>query len=278
MQYKIFFWAGFGVLSVITFGLTLLGLMDPLAFTIYHWAGLFLSGTLLAIMAPFSLPSKAFQIVTWIIFAIGMVSNFFWFFISTFSVVFYNTINILSIMFIYALFFRLMPIYATKHQGKYEKSAVRGYHIHENAFGIILIVLGFICVFTGWWWWQINHWGLNFLKEHLLQFFGLFCMILGGFLIGRDYRDFLKSKFIEKLKNHELNPDFNNREKFYRISPFGIVFILFGLFFLSYNWILSNLFAFDKYLSIIIGFILIICGSILGGLNPTYFAKRGTNL
>ncbi len=274
MQLKIF-WILFGALVLATLGLIYFGVITPLGHTNYYWATLILLCTSLGILAPFSLKFTIFQIITWIIFATAMLANFFWFFVSTFNYVLYYSISNLSIMFIYALFFTLMPVYAIKFQGKYERSSIRGYHVHENLIGILLIVSGPFCVFTGWWWWEIDAWGINFLKLHLLLYFGVFCIILGGFLIGRDHKDIIKLKFIEKVEARRVNPDFNNRKKFYRISPFGIAFVLFGINLLFHNWFWSELFFFKEYFFITMGFILIICGAIIGGLNPSYFANKG---
>lgn len=99
-------------------------------------------------------------------------------------------------------------------------------------------------------------------------------MILGAFFIGRDYRDALKLKFIERLDTRILDPNFNIRQKFYRTSPFGIVFTLFGISVLIQNRLLSELFLFDRSIFITAGFILIILGGIISGLNPTFFAKK----
>ncbi|NVM55796.1 MAG: hypothetical protein HWN66_19000 [Candidatus Helarchaeota archaeon] len=119
---------------------------------------------------------------------------------------------------------------------------------------------------------------MNFLKTHLFLYFGIFSIILGGFFIGRDYRDVKRLLFIEKMETRRLNLDFNIREKFFRISQFGLPLTLLGINILFQNWVFSEIFLFHRSLVITVGFVLIIFGAIIGGLNSTYFAKKANSV
>ena len=211
--------------------------------------------------------------MAWIIFVIALCGNVIWFFIVTYSYVLFFFACNLCFMFIYALFFVQMPYYAVKYQDKFEQTAIGGYHLHENFYGVLLILLGMVMFFI-YWWLPIGHEALRFIIYHVARYFGVFCIMLGGFLIGRDYRYTLKFKFIEKTEGRVLDPNFNRREKFYHISQVGIVSCLIGISILLENSFLATAFSLDQYWFITLGMGLIIVGAILSGLNPTYFAQR----
>lgn len=267
-------WLGFGSLVFLIPVLVILGTLYPETYSNdYSLGTILVSSTLLATLSPFLFHLKEFKIIAWSIFTVASIANVLWFFVIRYSYIFYFSLSILAFMFIYSLFIISLPYYAVKYQGKYEQSSIRGYHIHENTYGILIILLGFTCVFIAWWW-HINIELLDFLKYHLFGYFGVFSMIFGGFLLGRDYQDVKRLLFIEKQANRELDPTFNIREKFYRTSQVGLGLTLFGINMLFQSGLLGNLFLVHRDLFRIFGFILIITGAILSGLNPTYFAKK----
>ena len=231
-------WFGFGSLAVLIAGLVIFGILDPEFYSNdYSFFTISISATLLSFISPFLFRLKEFKIIAWTIFTIASIANIIWFIPIKYSYILYFTLCILAVMFIYSLFVISLPYYAVKHQGKYEQSSIRGYHIHENLYGIFIILLGLACVSLAWWW-RIEIELINFLKTHLLGYFGIFSMIFGGFLVGRDYRDVTRLLFIEKDANRKLDPTFNIRDKFYRTSLVGICIILFGanMLFRSWEW------------------------------------------
>ncbi len=264
---------GLGITGILTLGMIFYGLFYLEMF--YHplfFSSLLVSFTFLGILAPFSFKFQNLKIITFLIFITGLIANIFWFFIVEFSYLLFFSICNLNFTFIYALFFVLMPHYAIKYQGKYEQQHIRGYHIHENIYGFLFILIGFLLNLIGWW--PTNIPLLDFVKYHILLYLGTAFIILGGFLIGRDYHDLKQLRFIERIETQALDPNFNIRHKYYRISPSGIVFTLFGIIFLFNRTVLGYLSPFNENLFIVVGFGLIIIGGIIGGLNPTYFAKK----
>lgn len=230
--------------------------------------------TILGIIATFSIELTKFKVLTFGIFIAASITNIFWFFILEYSYqlyIFHFTITNLCFIFVYALFFYLLPYYAIKYQERYEQSSIRGYHIHEGAYGILLILLGFIGFLIGIWRTQIII--LDFFKYHIFLFLGTAMIILGAFLFGRDFNDVRQLKFIESMNKRVLDPNFNDRVKYHQIGKYGIVFTLLGINFFFQNKLWGILFI-DRALFIIFGMVLIILGAIFGGLNPTYFAKK----
>ncbi len=267
-------WLIFGSFTFILVIFLVTGVYDPFFFPYDTYLLLMLLlSTITGILAPFLLKVRSYKIIAWCIFAGASIASIFWFIITEFSYVLFFTLCNLSFIFMYSLFFIMIPFYAIKYQGKFEQSSVRGYHIHENTYGILLILLGFLSYYLAFEW-HISIDPLDFLKTHILIFFTVFTIILGGFLIGRDYQDVLQLVFIEKNATRKLDPEFNKREGFYRTSPFGLVFILVGIIFLLNKWFWIGIFPLDKPFFAVIGFVLIIFGAIVGGLNPTYFAKK----
>jgi hypothetical protein len=176
----------------------------------------------------------------------------------------------------YALLFIVMPSYANRYQHKYELSSIKGYHIHENIYGIIFVLFGLFQFILSW---LLPNPAdpLNFWLYHFFLFFGTACTIVGAFLIGRDYTDLLHFRFIERRDPQEINLDFTIREHYYRIGKFGIVLTLFGLIFFFHHELWGQLFFSNPFFFTILGLVLIISGALIFGINFTYFAKKVEN-
>lgn len=267
-------WLGFGSLTIGTGVLVIYELYYPrvipgdLIFSL-----ILLFSILLGISAPFIFRMRNIKILAWSIFLLALIANCIWYFWTTYPLILFYTVCNLCFMFIYGLFFIQMPYFAIKYQSKFEQTSIRGYHLHEHFYGVLLIILGISCIFFVWVI-PIEIGLLRFFMTHILTYFSIFCVILGGFLIGRDYRDLKEFKFIESIKNRVLDPNFNQREHFYHLSQFGIIFTLFGISFVTQHQFLEHLFILDRFFIMGIGLGLIIFGAILSGLNPTYFAKK----
>ncbi|MHA1267625.1 MAG: hypothetical protein ACTSRS_20480 [Candidatus Helarchaeota archaeon] len=259
------------LLSTFTFIILSLFLIDLFSDDLFIF--LFLLSTSIGILAPFVFSYSRYKVVAWGIFIIASIINFIWFFITRFPFVLYFLICHLCFMFIYGLFFIQLPLYALKYQERFEQSSIKGYHLHENFYGIVMIFIGSTTLFGYRWLPPFNEL-FTFLMSHLLTYFGIFSIILGGFLIGRDYQDVLKFKFIEKIQTRKLDPTFNIRTTFYHTSPFSIILILFGINFIVAPELMEIFLSLNFDQSKFIGLLIILIGSILSGLNPTYFANK----
>jgi len=268
-----------GLIGVIVLGLLSFGFFAPELFFDDVFLAFVLSlFIVIGVIASYVYNFKLFKKITGIVFGIALVVNIFWFLILEYSaqfyIIYFSLCN-LCFVFVYALLYHLLPLYAIKFQQKYETSTVRGYHIHENTYGIMFLVLGGFGVFLSGF--TTNIALLDFLIYHILLYLGTAIIILGAFLIGRDYNDILKLKFIQKREAIEIDPDFNVRKKLYHGGKFGIVLIILGVVFLFQNRIWAE-FYLNPSLFMIIGLVLIVLGSFLGGVNPTYFAKKANIL
>ena len=208
------FRASWGCLAVaaLTLALIISGIVAPWLF----YNNIFLCFILvlivvLSISASYSIGFHLFKLLTWIFFALAVIANIFWFFILDFSVQFYILyffLYNLCITFMFALLFIIMPFYANRYQHKYEVSSFKGYHIHENLYGIFIVLFGLAQFLLSWL--LFPNWSdpLNFWLYHFLLFFGTACIVVGAFLIGRDYTDLKIFRFIERQDTRKMDPDF----------------------------------------------------------------------
>ncbi|HUY01551.1 MAG TPA: hypothetical protein VMV49_18450 [Candidatus Deferrimicrobium sp.] len=262
---------GLGITASLTIVFLIFGIILPWIqeYSFYLYISLLLI-TVVGIFAAFSFQLKSLKRITALIFAIASVSNIFWFCIAAYPLSIYFFSCNLCYIFIYALFFELLIYYSLKYQEKFEHTAIKGYHIHENTYGLLFIFLGFLSFFIGQW--PIKSDLFFFFKYHVLLFFGTALLILGAFLIGRDYKDLKKLKFVEKLETRRIDPNFNSRKKYYHIGPTGLILVLFGICFLFQHKLLGSFFSSTFF--VILGVFLILLGAIFGGINPTFFIKK----
>ncbi|MEX2684500.1 MAG: hypothetical protein Q6373_023215 [Candidatus Sigynarchaeota archaeon] len=75
---------------------------------------------------------------------------------------------------------------------------VRGYHVHESVFGLAFIFAAILLVFNA-----------RFSAFDVL--FASFFFVFGGFLFGRDIKDVMAGKFIEKVRDKKAESE--NAEK-----------------------------------------------------------------
>jgi hypothetical protein len=95
-------------------------------------------------------------------------------------------------MVAFALFFlvaRFLPKFSSSVNNQVQEFHIHGYHVHESMFGLFFIFASILFIF-------------NAVNTVDLIFAGLFA-IVGGFFFGRDLKDVLASKFIEKIKDVE---------------------------------------------------------------------------
>jgi len=278
------FRASFGCLAVaaLTVALIISGIIIPWLF----YNNIFLCFILvlivvLSISAAYSIEFHLFRLLTWILFALAVIANIFWFFILEFSVQFYILyffLYNLCIVFMYALFFIAMPSYANRYQHRYEISSLKGYHIHENLYGILFVLFGLAQFLLSWLLLPSWYDSLSFWLYHFLLFFGTACIIVGAFLIGRDYIDLKDFRFIERQETRKMDPNFIIRANYYRIGKIGIIINLFGLIFFFQNKLWGSVFGVsNSFLFIVFGFALIILGAFMFGINSSYFAKKSSN-
>ncbi|MHA1130842.1 MAG: hypothetical protein ACTSQQ_08535 [Candidatus Helarchaeota archaeon] len=262
----------FGITTIFTDIIVILGILIPEFYnsSLYFCMLLFLI-TSIGVFAFYSLQYRHLKYLTIVICGISTIAVLFWFLLFRYPFLLFFTIVNLCYIFVYSLFFTLIPYYATKLHEKYENSNIRGYHIHENTYGLLFITLGLLMVCSIWW--QTNIVLLDFLKYHLFLYLGTAFVIIGAFLFGRDYQDVKKKRFIQKIENQIKDSHFHVRKNYYQLCKSGIIFTLFGITFLFEYKIWANL-TLDRTIFIIIGFIFIISGAIMSGINPTYFTEK----
>ncbi len=274
---------GFIAVTALTLALIISGVIVPWIF----YNDIFLCFILvliviLGISASYSFEFHLFRLFTWSFFILAVIANIFWFFILEYSVQFYILyffLYNLCIVFMYALFFIAMPAYANRYQHRYEIRSFKGYHIHENLYGILLVLFGLSQFLLSWL--LLPNWydSLNFWLYHFLLFFGTAWILVGAFLIGRDYNDLKDFRFIERQETRKIDPNFIFRESYYRIGKLGIIFSLFGLIFFFQNELWGRLFGFsNSSFFILLGLILTILGALMFGINSSYFAKKTQTL
>jgi hypothetical protein len=78
---------------------------------------------------------------------------------------------------------------------------VHGYHVHESMFGLTFIFAAILLVFNA-----------RFSAFDLI--FASFFFIFGGFLFGRDIKDVMAGKFIEKIKDKKADSEQGERRLF----------------------------------------------------------------
>lgn len=91
-----------------------------------------------------------------------------------------------------------MPRIAGTVNADVQEFHVRGYHVHESVFGVAFIFAAILLVFNA-----------RFSAFDVL--FASFFFIFGGFLFGRDIKDVMAGKFIEKIPDKKA--DSEKREK-----------------------------------------------------------------
>ncbi len=272
---NLFRW-GFRISGVISITMIFIGVIFPeLFFNITYFCAITIIITILGILALYCFQFTHLKKIALIIFITSAIIVFIWYFLFEFSYVIFFSICNFCYIFVFALFLLLVPYYAIKYQTKFEGSAIKGYHIHENFYGFLFIFIGILMVFSIWWY--TNIYIIDFVKYHASLYLGAAFIILGAFLVGRDLNDVKNFRFIEKLASRTIDPNFNLREKYYQLGKFGIIFTLFGIIFLFQNKLWGALF-YDSSLFIGIGLALTIIGSFFQGLNPTYFAKKANIL
>lgn len=265
--------------AILTLALIISGIIAPwLLYNNIFLGFILVLIVVLSISAAYSIGFHLFRLLTWIFFALAVVVNIFWFFILEYSVQFYILyffLYNLCIVFMYALLFIIMPSYANRYQHRYEISSFKGYHIHENLYGIFIVLFGLAQFLLSWLLIPNWHDPLIFWLDHLLLFFGTACIIFDAFLIGRDYNDLKDFRFIERQETRKMDPNFIIRVNYYRIGKLGITVNLFGLIFFFQSELWGNLFGVsNSFLFILLGLILTILGALMFGLNSSYFAKK----
>jgi hypothetical protein len=78
---------------------------------------------------------------------------------------------------------------------------VHGYHVHESMFGVVFIFAAILLVFNA-----------RFSAIDVL--FASFFFIFGGFLFGRDIKDVMAGKFIEKVKDKKTDAEKDEKRLF----------------------------------------------------------------
>ncbi len=87
-----------------------------------------------------------------------------------------------------------MPRVAGTVNADLQEFHVRGYHVHESMFGIAFIFAAILLVFNA-----------RFSAFDVL--FASFFFLFGGFLFGRDIKDVMAGKFIEKVKDKKADSE-----------------------------------------------------------------------
>ena len=147
----------------------------------------------------------------------------------------------------------LCCFFIQKYESKFMNNVIKGkLHLHEGFAGIMLICIAvglyFIRVLLSPYEWKIS--GLHILATIVFSFITLL-PFFGGFLVGRDWDDVKKFKFLtkasnsnnanEKLQNPETNNDFyaekskNTHLSGVIISTYAIMIVVFSTDFLPYS-------------------------------------------
>jgi Ca2+/Na+ antiporter len=270
---------GFFAVTALTLALIIGGIIAPwLVYNDIFLCFLLVLIVVLSISAAYSIEFHLFRLLTWTFFVLAVIANIFWFFVLEYSVQFYILyffLYNLCIIFLYTLLFIIMPSYANRYQHRYEISSFKGYHIHENLYGILIVLFGLAQFLLSWLLLPNWHDPLIFWLDHFLLFFGTACIIVGAFLIGRDYNDLKDLRFIERQATRKMDPNFTIRANYYHLGKLGIIFNLFGLMFFFQSELWGSLFGFpNSALFILFGLILTILGASMFGMNSSYFAKK----
>ncbi len=103
-----------------------------------------------------------------------------------------------------AIFFVLaknMPRIAGTVNSDVQEFRVHGYHVHESMFGLSFIFAAIMLVFNA-----------RFSAIDVL--FASFFFVFGGFLFGRDIKDVMAGKFIEKVKDKKADAEQDEKRLF----------------------------------------------------------------
>ncbi|MEM2637232.1 MAG: hypothetical protein QXL15_02660 [Candidatus Korarchaeota archaeon] len=107
-----------------------------------------------------------------------------------------------GMMFFYTYSSYIMPKYAAKWHLKEEKSAVSSWHLHEGFVGILLVltltpVYGFLLMI------EVEDQVLNGIIHTIGMILGGGGILLGAFLMGRDFHDVLRFRWITKISDED---------------------------------------------------------------------------
>ena len=126
--------------------LVILGIIFPELWKNYLYLCIILIPlAIFAIIAPFSLHIKQFKSGAFGILLITIVFEIIYIFIWNYSSIIFYTLTALCVTFSYSFFLTILPSQASKYRENYEQSSIKGYHIHENTFGILLAYINLFC-------------------------------------------------------------------------------------------------------------------------------------
>nr|MDO8085184.1 hypothetical protein [Candidatus Sigynarchaeum springense] len=95
---------------------------------------------------------------------------------------------------IFFILARNLPRVASTVNVDVQEFHVRGYHVHESVFGLAFIFAAILLVFNA-----------RFSAFDVL--FASFFFIFGGFLFGRDIKDVMAGKFVEKVRDKKAESE-----------------------------------------------------------------------
>ncbi|NMC05788.1 MAG: hypothetical protein GYA24_11275, partial [Candidatus Lokiarchaeota archaeon] len=107
-------------------------------------------------------------------------------------------VSMVGIFFIIA---KNLPRIAGTVNADVQEFRVHGYHVHESVFGLAFIFAAILLVF-------------NARFSAIDVIFASFFFIFGGFLFGRDIKDVMAGKFIEKVKDKAADVEKDGKRLF----------------------------------------------------------------
>ncbi len=107
----------------------------------------------------------------------------------------------LATIAIFVAFAANLPRMAGTVNNDVQEFHVWGYHVHESIFGVCFIIAGILFIF-------------NANNNTVDIIFASFFFVAGGFLFGRDLKDVLAGKFIEKIPDKK-DPDEKSEKRLF---------------------------------------------------------------